>query len=489
MACKTDTHNEYVPNGDDVGALVLDFGSATVRFGHAGDDCPKQVWPSVVGQPMLNAVQSTSMTDNDTVLPQRMRQYCGDCSTDSLRSVVFPVNRNIAVPNSEIVPVLTPVDNKTGVYDFNTDAAETIIRRISSAHMGLNCSINGRAVMLTEPSTHSPAYREKLAQLMFESLDAEAIYLAKSAVLSAFAVGRSCGCVVDMGAAGTTITPIQDGYTLQKNIVHYPVSGDLMDDFLLHVLKDYGRNAVAAPFQFKRAVSDARVGVQGVEEIPIPEGVHDSYTDYCRRMYLRSLKENVTRCVDDAPDITSVCNVLFGRAQLPLLHPAQHPNSTAAKYQLPDGNAITNPDSLGAIVGEFFLQPVQTLNASRISNFQITKSLEKAVGGLSSCVLECIRNCDVDLRKELSGFLILTGGVSTIQGLPDRLPRECTQLGGQLFQLKIKVVSPSCLLERRYSSWVGGSILSSLATFQQMWLSKAEYDEHGATLVERKCRL
>ena len=41
--------------------------------------------------------------------------------------------------------------------------------------------------------------------------------------------------------------------------------------------------------------------------------------------------------------------------------------------------------------------------------------------------------------------------------------------------------------ERMYSSWIGGSILSSLGTFHQLWLSKQEYEEHGGLIIERKC--
>lgn len=33
---------------------------------------------------------------------------------------------------------------------------------------------------------------------------------------------------------------------------------------------------------------------------------------------------------------------------------------------------------------------------------------------------------------------------------------------------------------------LGGSILSSLGTFQQMWMSRAEYEEHGSSLIHRR---
>merc|ERR1712012_1400886 len=50
--------------------------------------------------------------------------------------------------------------------------------------------------------------------------------------------------------------------------------------------------------------------------------------------------------------------------------------------------------------------------------------------------------------------------------------------------IKIKIIAPP---ERKYSVWIGGSILASLSTFQQMWISKQEYDECGPSIVHRKC--
>jgi len=50
--------------------------------------------------------------------------------------------------------------------------------------------------------------------------------------------------------------------------------------------------------------------------------------------------------------------------------------------------------------------------------------------------------------------------------------------------MKIKVVAPP---ERKYSVWIGGSILASLSTFQTMWIRKEEYDDAGPGIVHRKC--
>ena len=50
--------------------------------------------------------------------------------------------------------------------------------------------------------------------------------------------------------------------------------------------------------------------------------------------------------------------------------------------------------------------------------------------------------------------------------------------------VQVKIVAPP---ERKYSVWIGGSILASLSTFQNLWCSKQEYDESGPGIVHRKC--
>merc|ERR1719237_982841 len=67
-------------------------------------------------------------------------------------------------------------------------------------------------------------------------------------------------------------------------------------------------------------------------------------------------------------------------------------------------------------------------------------------------------------------------------GIADRMQKEITALAPST--IKIKIIAPP---ERKYSVWIGGSILASLSTFQQMWISKQEYDEWGPSIVHRKC--
>lgn len=67
-------------------------------------------------------------------------------------------------------------------------------------------------------------------------------------------------------------------------------------------------------------------------------------------------------------------------------------------------------------------------------------------------------------------------------GVADRVQKEIVALAPS--SMKVKVVAPP---ERKYSVWIGGSILASLSTFQRMWVTKQEYDESGPSIVHRKC--
>ncbi|KAM1028713.1 hypothetical protein FF1_041269 [Malus domestica] len=102
--------------------------------------------------------------------------------------------------------------------------------------------------------------------------------------------------------------------------------------------------------------------------------------------------------------------------------------------------------------------------------------------GIHETTYNSIMKCDVDIRKDLYGNIVLSGGSTMFPGIADRMSKEITALAPS--SMKIKVVAPP---ERKYSVWIGGSILASLSTFQQMWIAKAEYDESGPSIVHRKC--
>ena len=97
-------------------------------------------------------------------------------------------------------------------------------------------------------------------------------------------------------------------------------------------------------------------------------------------------------------------------------------------------------------------------------------------------IVESISKSDIDIRRDLFQNVILSGGNTMLKGFQERVQKQLPDISPQ--NVKVKVLGGS---DRRFLPWVGGSILSSLGSFQQMWMSRQEYEEHGAIMIERKC--
>merc|ERR1711974_588281 len=102
--------------------------------------------------------------------------------------------------------------------------------------------------------------------------------------------------------------------------------------------------------------------------------------------------------------------------------------------------------------------------------------------GVHETTYHGIMKCDVDIRKDLYANTVMSGGTTMYPGIADGMQKEITALAPST--IKIKIIAPP---ERKCSVGIGGSILASLSTFQQMWISKQEYDECGPSIVHRKC--
>jgi len=92
--------------------------------------------------------------------------------------------------------------------------------------------------------------------------------------------------------------------------------------------------------------------------------------------------------------------------------------------------------------------------------------------GVHQVVVDSIQRADLDLRKSLFGNVVLSGGGTLVKGFGDRLLHEVKKLA--LRETKIRISAPP---ERKYSTWIGGSILAGLSTFKKMWVSAEEYQE------------
>lgn len=136
------------------------------------------------------------------------------------------------------------------------------------------------------------------------------------------------------------------------------------------------------------------------------------------------------------------------------------------QYELPDGNVLTL-DYPRFECPEILFQP---------------SLISKEAAGIHQEVLTSIGQCDIDTRATLYENIVLSGGTTLVENLNNRLEKEIIAVTPA--SMKVKVVAPP---ERKYSVWIGGSILASLSTFEQMLIMQSEWREMGDAVIGRKC--
>lgn len=305
-------------------------------------------------------------------------------------------------------------------------------------------------------------------EMCFESLKTPALYLMDESVLSAFCMGRRTCLVVDLSSSAVTITPVADGFALRSGSFHDKrFGGDHIDQLISQYLSS-SKYTILPWFM--------------AANFPKRATFHPSFVDYHHRELLRDIKHTMSYIphyrVDDE------YRSIDGLSSLGVVLPGS--------YHLPDGVEVSASYDLCMMSERVFFPDREDVTVvSQSADAAITKKRPRSEdlivetnkhplvsdsSSLASLVYKSVLQSDVDIRRELLNNIVLVGGQSVVSGLQQRLQKELED--AVVSQLKIKVHA-RLSIERKFAPWIGGSILSICGSFQQCWLSKAQYDEDG----------
>ncbi|KAJ2908039.1 NuA4 histone acetyltransferase subunit [Coemansia aciculifera] len=464
--------------GDEVNALVIDVGSTWTRAGFAGEDLPRALFPSHVGyieseqdiadipeEPKSAGTEATTdpdveMGDGSAAADLHMQQASEDNRVAEKGEARKQKTRKYFVGDTESatwragMEIGGPLEHGL-VSDW--DMYEKIWEYAVKSR--LHVRPEEHPVMVSEAAWNTSSLRAKLVEMAFEKFNSPAFYVCKTPVLSAFGAGKHTALVVDVGGQMTSTCAVYEGFCLTKTLVKQEVGGELISEQILERLKGDYKYELTPLFDIK-----SKALVETLKQPAVlrynREGTTESYLKDMRLRAMPEFKESVCEIIERPYDVALV-------------------NSKPQKpFEFPDGFNI----SVGAMryaVPEILFNPNQFLSKR-------PKRLE-GVGllGVHEMAVKSVFNSDVDLRPQLLNNVVMAGGSTLFPCFHDRL---VVMLQDACPGSRIKFYSLPSKTERKATAWLGGSVLASLGTFHQLWISRAEYDEHGASIVDKKCQ-
>lgn len=423
--------------GDEVGGIVIDVGSSSVRIGYAGEDAPKGDVCSYMGVYEEAVVEKMEETgQGEGAAPATKKKYLLD--TPALHAPKEGCELGTFIKDGMI--------EDWALFEKMLDYLYGKYVQSSSEH---------HPVVMSEPAWNTKAKREKMTELLFEKYNVPAMYLVKSPVLSCFASGRATGLVLDSGATLTSAVPVYDGQAIVNAIVKTPLAGDFVSAETRKMVEAKGIEVVPSYMIASKDVINPpkdNEPARWTKKQNLPR-VGTSWHNFMVKEVMQDVQQSVLQVAENPYD-EAECGLM------PQVH-----------YEFPNG--------FHTDFGVERFRVAEPLFSPASMQFQGQPPLS-----IGHVVSMCANMCDMDLRPVLYQSVVVTGGNTLLSGFVERLQKDLHARTPP--SMRCKLMSSQSAMERRFGPWVGCSILASLGTFQQMWISKQEFGEKGKE-CERRC--
>ncbi|KAI6086681.1 Actin/actin-like protein, partial [Hypoxylon rubiginosum] len=457
-----------VYGGDEVSALVLDAGYCHTRAGFAGEDVPKAVLPSFYGRLTIGDPDAPTYRDvfgDECLIPRadfEVKNYMSRAESvvedwDAATKMWEHVLIKRLQPDKPTPPSKNGLNDdfkegKDGEGDIAMDDVEDQEKPLAESPL-----------LMTEAPWNSGKAREKAIEIAMENWGCPAFWLSRTPVCAAFAAGKASALVVDVGGANTSVTAIHDGMILKRSIQKSPVGGLWLSGQVRSMWDNSDPKIDIVPSYMVENKTPVDAGAPAQAKIrPFPYEISPSFRVYEEERLITEFKESVVEVWRGPGRYSNPGNEDIVRSQ------------PGRVFEMPNGSNQMWREQRFRVSEGMWDETAALPSGETITKAQTIPELIKAA----------VNAVDVDLRPNLLGNIVVTGGTSLLNGFSDRLNNE---LMAMFPGMKIKLHAPGLTTERRFSAWIGGSILASLGTFHQMWISRKEYEENGAGIVEKRC--
>ena len=299
-------------------------------------------------------------------------------------------------------------------------------------------------VIMIQPTLNPSSQREKMISFMFDRYShCEKTYLTNQGTTGLLASGRTTGIVLSVGDGVTTAVATWEGYSTPAGKKRIEFGGTDVTHRLVNLIN---KNT-------------------DVENIGIK---FESDVDY---QIINKMKEQLSYiALEYEKEINKKDNA--------------YDNKLMKQFELPDGKKISISKERFESTEILFDFSKININSSSDNNENGNENGFAGYDGIGHLIFDTIMKCPTDIRRDLFGNIILNGGVTMTENFRERLTKDMAKLTSNQPSLKVKIIAPP---ERKYSSWIGASILGSLSSFQEMWIERHEYEDAGQSIVHRKC--